>query len=135
MSDWIVEIRKTYTWRVKVQAKDYGDSKYKAEKIANPPCAAEIDTVCHPIMQLGEPWVSGGWYDLHGPGDVVVMNRAYGNLFTLNEINLIIWRLEKLGLQVVDSWNITNSSQASFRCKGRKGTKQFTKKQLRFLCF
>jgi hypothetical protein len=73
--------------------------------------------------QLGEPWVKpfGGhaWYDLHGPGDVICLERSTGNAFTQADIDLLKERIESCGLSVVDSWNGAGCGSVSFKLKGR----------------
>lgn len=70
------------------------------------------------------------WYDLHGPGDVVLAEAVTGAVLSKSEADAIAKRLESLGLRVVDRWNV-GCEQTSFRCRGRKrkGTATFTAKQ------
>lgn len=85
----------------------------------------------HSITQLNGPWVYGGWYDLHGPDEIVVFTPAPGNFWRKGDVPLLRRRLERIGLKIVDSWNGNlNGTSVSFRCKGRKGTKPMTKAQM-----
>ena len=86
------------------------------------------------IRVIGEPWASTwGWYDLHGPGDVIVITRAYGNLFTGRDIALLKRRIGRLGLRVCEYWNGEGRSTVSFRATGRKGKKPMSAAQIRSL--
>jgi hypothetical protein len=101
----------------------------------------DFDLYDHPLKRyvyveqhLGEDgWVSGGWYDLHEPGNVVVFNRSIGNAFTNAEVTLLMWRLTDLGLHVVDTWNGEGCNNVSFMCEGRVGTDQFSDEELKLL--
>jgi hypothetical protein len=93
--------------------------------------AAKADTtvpfdysiVAGSTVLLDEPWVSTrGWYDLHGPADIIVCERAEGNKYTAEDIKLLRSRLHKIGLKVLEDWNGAGCGTVSFRCSGRKGT-------------
>ena len=80
------------------------------------------------------PWLNFiCWYDLHGPGDVIVAEPATGHLFTENDITIIKQRLSALNLTVEDHWNGAGSRTASFKCSGRIGEEGFADEQLAFL--
>jgi len=86
------------------------------------------------IRQLSEPWVSGGWYDLHGPADVLVFEASIGNHFQEGDLKLMCSRVEAEGFTVVDSWNGDGASTMSIRAEGRVGAKQLTAEQLSRIC-
>ena len=91
--------------------------------------------VCYDTAkQIGEPWArSYGWYDLHGPGDVIVVERAIGNPFSQDDVDLLKNRLTAIGFPVRDSWNGAGASTVSFKVSGRKTTKPMSKKHLAIL--
>ena len=132
---WKVVVKATirHQLEVVVVAKDWSEARelsfIEARNKLKLPKTASIDGDC---IQLGEPWVySQGWYDLHGPSNVIVAKRATGNRFTREDIDLLSTRLNKIGFTVVDKWNGVGCPEGSFRCSGREGAKQFTKKQLK----
>lgn len=104
-------------------------------EVSSPHYEWQTDKIyCQPQQHLSEDgWVSGGWYDLHGPGDVVVFNRSLGNVFTATEIILLQRRLCDIGLTVVDSWNGIDCNTVSFRCTGRRDTGPFDEHVTAFL--
>lgn len=140
MPEWEAIIRIFNSETVKVKGKDWiaarANAYKRAEEIAATiPFECDVDVTIE--KQLGEPWVlpfgGGPWYDLHGPGDVMVFERSTGNSFTADDVALLKRRIESLGLGVPDSWNGAGCNQVSYRCTGRKGTKQMTKKQTAML--
>ncbi len=70
------------------------------------------------------------WYDLHGPGDVILVEGV--RPLTAQDLIPIEKRLHTLGLTVVDSWN-TLCCTPSLRVTGRKGGAAFTKEEELFL--
>lgn len=127
MPRWIVGVRETRVRDVEVEASNYDAAVLAGEEAG---AGASGHVTATPIRQLGEPWVTGGWYDLHGPSDVAVFNPSHGNLFTEADVAGLRGRLEKLGLAIVDSWNGAGRSTVSFKCGGRRGGDKFTKAQL-----
>lgn len=72
------------------------------------------------LRQTGEPWVRGDWYDLHGPGDVMVFWTAMGNGFLATDRELLATRLRAEGFTIEDAWNGgEGSSSVSFRVSNR----------------
>ena len=131
---WIIAVRQQRHYKIEVEADSYEAALNAGYIAAQEPNSTEFKYLADPIQQLGEPWLKfGEWYDLHGPGDVIVCERAIGNAFTKSDIDIIRSRLESLGLKVVDAWNGDGCSTSSFRCTGRVGTKQFTDEQLKIL--
>jgi hypothetical protein len=132
MPKWEVRVTETRQWTVIVDAEDWLEATRVAVNevdLTLPPERRELDPDVR--WQLGEPWVhcayySGPWYDLHGPGDVIVLNPSYGNVFTDADVHLLQQRLEQVGLEVVDSWNGTGCDTVSFQCSGRDGIKNMT---------
>lgn len=101
-------------------AREAGEADAKSLGLTDVSIEADV------IRQTGEPWVVAGigggpWYDLHGPGDVIVLSRAHGNAFTQAQVDLLGERLAAMGLAVVASWNGAGTNQVSFRCRGRDG--------------
>mgnify|MGYP001573839551 CR=1 FL=1 len=85
-------------------------------------------------VQIDGPWVSSvGWYDLHGPEDLIVVERSVGNRFTQLEVDILKERLKAMKLQLADWWNGVDCSSISFRCRGRKSNRPMSKKQLAIL--
>lgn len=77
------------------------------------------------IRALNGPWVSGGWYDLHGPGDVMCFEPALGNKFQEGDRELLERRINDCGYEVVDRWNGTpGTDTVSFKCAKREGTER-----------
>lgn len=121
---WRVDIKRTLRTTVEVEAPDYSAARQAAYKLA---CRPEADWPAGFVaegqsdvrQQLGEPWCSSwkhGWYDLHGPGDVVVVEAALGNRFTQADIDLLRARVEATGCTVIDSWNGAGCDTVSFQC-------------------
>jgi len=136
MKTWTAWVTKTERYPVTVEAENYGEV-YGAAVAVLPGDAdgpAEISIHADDFVQLGEPWAySDGWYDLHGPDDIIVVERSTGNLFTGQDIDLLGKRLTDLRLKVIDRWNGAGCSTASFHCSGRKGTAKMSGKDLAFL--
>lgn len=130
---WRVRVATKYVHEVEVEAKDWGDARMVASQMLPPTDEPHyIDTDV--LLQLGEPWVSGGWVRLHSVKDVAVFDRAHGHKFTGQDVAILKIRLESLGLTVTDSWNGKGTNTVSFRCKGRQGVRQFTSEQLAMIC-
>ena len=130
-----VALKRVEIYHVEVSAEGYSEAIEAAAKKATLTHCEPVETFFSPyeVQQTGEPWVHVSWYDLHGPGDVVVGTRAIGNRFTAAEVDLIHTRLQSLGLKIEDSWNGSGTDTVSFRCSGRVGTNQFTKEQKNIL--
>lgn len=130
------------TYRINIKRCEYFQVTVKSENSSEARTAAiaALDnagaplSVNHEVMayiQLGEPWAySEGWYDLHGPADVVVVERAPGNAFTEADVKLLSERLKAIGFPVVESWNGAGCGTVSFRCKDRKKPVQFSANQI-----
>lgn len=129
--EWEIEIVDRRSVCVRVQAASYGEARSAGEAAM---VSGELGRHVNVMRAHGEPWVTGGWYDLHEVGDVVVCERAYGNGFTEEEVQLLQERLEEMGLTVVESWNGAGSDTVSFRCTGRQRPRPMTKAQQRALC-
>lgn len=133
MTKWQVEVIERRRHTVIVEADSWTDADTAAtNKVEDGHSSAtrvDYDTRNH--VQLGEPWAhSCGWYDLHGPGDVVVVDRSHGNFFTGNDIAILRARLADIGLPAVEHWNGEGCGTVSFRCRGRTSDAAFTKEQL-----
>lgn len=76
------------------------------------------------MLEIEGPFVRGGWYDLHGPGDVIVFSPKSGHRFTQRGIDLLAERLVGVGLTIVARWNGAGCDTVSFRCAGRTGTER-----------
>lgn len=133
-SKWRLRLTVSYVQEVVVNADGYVDARDEAEKLRPTLDPDQCTYRADPLERLGEPWVNGRWYDLHGPGDVVVCERSFGNVFTEQEVDLLWNRLTSLGLEVTDRWNGIGTGSVSFRCKGRLGTEPFTEQEVRDLC-
>jgi hypothetical protein len=138
MKTWNVCVTKTEHYKVTVEAENYLEAREAAELATKDavPLSTEYSCGSHhgQIVQLGEPWVySRGWYDLHDPSDVIVIERATGNVFSAEDITVLKERLTGIGLSVLEWWNGTGCNQVSFRCDGRKGDKQLSPDQLKAL--
>ena len=122
MVKWLVEVYATYRTMVEVEAVCYSDALRIGEGM-RPELESPAQTGADVIAQLGEPWCYGGWHDLHQPGNVIVMERAHGYRYTEEEVDLLLGRVEELGLSVFDSWNGAaggGCGTVSFACKGRE---------------
>lgn len=119
MAKWEVDIVVRFVERVVVDADDWSGAVDAAEAtnvwIENSERVSDVS----PVRQVGEPWATAQWYDLHGQGDVIVAKRAFGNVFTERDIALLKTRLEEIGLSVLDHWNGAGCGTVSFRCAGR----------------
>jgi hypothetical protein len=74
------------------------------------------------VRQTSEPWVSGDWYDLAKPRQVLVLRASFGNTFVDGDLALLEQRINAAGLQVTDRWNGTQGcDSASFLCSQRPG--------------
>ena len=136
MSLWEIDVsfRIPRDQRIKVEASDYEAACAEGQRVGRE-MAAKIGhgavARARVERQLGEPWVyTSGWYDLHGPGPVVVFQRAVGNAFTEREVEVLGERLNTLGLNVEDHWNGVGCGQVSFRCGGRNGDDDMTDEQI-----
>jgi len=115
-------------WRVRVllqhefevDAVDWIEAHDLAKTQSLPEGSFITRSSCEVLSQEGEPWASGGWYDLHGPGDVIVIERAHGHCFTARDIELLTRRLTALGLRVLEHWNGEGTRTVTFRCSGRQ---------------
>jgi hypothetical protein len=133
-SKWRLRLTVSYVQEVVVDAYGYVDAIDEAEQLRPTLDPDRCTYRAEPLERLGEPWAVVGWYDLHGPGDVVLCSRSFGNVFTEQEVELLQNRLTSLGLEVTERWNGTGFGSVSFRCKGRLGTEPFTEQEVRDLC-
>jgi hypothetical protein len=136
---WSVRVTKTVrsVAEFTVLADSYRDVLKAAEDEAddNPQTKSEpIYDVDH-VVQLGEPWTyCWGWYmDRETPSNVLVFERATGNTFTKDDVELLRARIEQTGFKVSESWNGEGVSSVSFACEGRKGFEPLTEDQLSVL--
>lgn len=133
MARWIVGITVERRYNVEVEAEGYGDARDTAAALPVDD-SIEPSIGVDPLQRLGEPWAeSHGWYDLHGPDDIVVVERSYGHRFDEQDIEILSERLTAIGLKVRDHWNGVGCSQVSFRCSSRRGTRRMSKKHLKVL--
>jgi hypothetical protein len=136
MAKWIVELEERRYIRVEVDADSWEDAQKKGYEYPEVSTSAKpLDRYVSPVIQLGEPWLRWmDWYDLHGPGDVVCAEPAYGNTFTQADVDLLKARIETIdGLKVADNWNGAGCGTVSFRVTGRKdGKEPFTSEQRTF---
>src|ERR1700681_4549724 len=108
MKTWTAWVTKTERYPVTVHAETYLDAREAAQGIVpgDGDGAAEVTFRADNFVQTSEPWAySNGWYDLHGPGNVIVVERAPGNLFTADDIHLLGLRIKAMDLVVVGCWN------------------------------
>lgn len=127
-----VVMRRIEAFEVEVTATDYSDAISVAQNRFHELPAKRLEKPYWQnleVVQTGEPWVDVYWYDLHGPGDIVVGKRSIGNEFTAEDVELLDRRLRSLGLTVLDNWNGEGCDTVSFRCGGRKGREAFTAEQ------
>lgn len=110
------------------------------EAASNAECAARLNAnvpffySVSDAVQLGEPWIrSHGWYDLHEPGPIIVVERAMGNVFTEEDITQLKARIAKMGFTLQSSWNGNKCNSVSFQVSGRKGTRPMSKRLLAIL--
>lgn len=136
MRTWVMTITRKQFYKVTLQAEDSSAAWEAGINLVddNPSLPHEVGYVRGRMAQLGEPWAyCCGWYDLHGPGKVIVVDRADGNAYTKEDIVILRQRLESIGLTVQDSWNGAGCGQVSFECTGRNGVDQLTTEQLAIL--
>ncbi len=129
---FMVQLVETRTWVGEVEAGDLSSTRAAANALIGMECTT---TMCDAkvLRQLDEPWVNVCWYDLHGPGDVLLLRRAYGNTFDQRDIDLLRERLVAVGLTYEEDWNGAGCSSVSFRMSGRRGADPLTPEQVAFI--
>lgn len=128
---WVIRVRETNERCVDmtVRAQSYEDAMAVGERaIVESIVPWEHRVRVDVKAQNGEPWVyfynsEDGWYDLHGPGDIIVMERALGHTFTQYDVDVLRERIESIGLTVASGWNGEGCDTVSFRCQGRPNGK------------
>jgi len=128
-----IEVAQARTVMVRVEARDRDSAVRKALANVTKVKGQFKCTVMH-LSQQGEPWAyCEGWYDLRGIGDVIVVRRAEGCLFTRRDEALLRGRLERLSLKVRDQWSGADFHSVSFHCEGRRGGRPMSKADLKVL--
>lgn len=123
-----VSIRRYVTVEVEVPDYEHMYAAAIAAAKADTTVPLEYATVAGSTVQLSEPWVNTcGWYDLHGPENIIVIERAIGNAFTVEDILLLRRRLKQIDLKVEEHWNGAGCGTVSFRCSGRVGARKMSK--------
>lgn len=140
MRTWEAQIKITYISTIQVEGEDWSAATRAARHEVESRMTQYAGVVednrrsnVEIVRQLGEPWVSVCWYDLHEPGDIIVAEPSYGNRFTKEEVLLLKNRIESLGLKVIDQWNGAGCDTCSYKCTGRVGTDQFSEDELKML--
>jgi hypothetical protein len=130
MAIWEVMVEDKRFVRVKVEASSWSDAQtqalgaYKADPGRHPAlisiAADRTDLYASPIRQHGEPWVSGPdpfYFKKGKPEGVLVFERAYGNKFTQDDLDILLKRCSDLGLKVVKHWNGLGVASFSIECE------------------
>lgn len=137
MAKWIVELEERRYVKIEVEATSWEEACRKGdeyEDLSN--TDYPLERYSSPVIQLGEPWLRWmDWYDLHGPGDIICAEPAYGNKFTQADIDLLKERINTIdNLKVIDMWNGAGCGTVSYRVAGRKnGKAPLTEEQKDFL--
>lgn len=121
---------------MEVEVPDYNHLYSAAIEAAKADTKVPFDysTVAGSTVLLEGPWISThGWYDLHGPENIIVCERAIGNRYTADDIKLLRRRLKQIGLKVLEHWNGEGCGTVSFRCEGRKGSRKMSAEHIAVL--